>query len=364
MNAANDMRPKTDVSRTATQPPHWEQSSATELPKATSSGRKLQVLLALWGVVLTVAVATAATGGIGEGKHPRADVPEAFRTGPSAVGEATDAPHTPLLTGIDTTSLNQQLPHSFRNVRPNTVVNAAWLRPAAMRLAAGERPLRVLHIGDSHVAGRSFPLAVKKALTASLGTAESADEGRGVWFTYVGRNGATSATLLTDSYMNTFAEARPDLIIVSLGTNEAHGMGYREDIHSRQLDRFFARLSEACPDAVVMLTTPPGDYLTTSYVNYRRTSRTSRRRVKVVHRTSRPNPMSARCAANIIDYGAGHEMPVWDLFHIGGGDDGTSQRNWTGAHLMRPDRIHFQPAGYEVQGRLLGNAIVCALARL
>ena len=70
----------------------------------------------------------------------------------------------------------------------------------------------------------------------------------------------------------------------------------------------------------------------------------------------RPNPMSARCATLIEQVGEQRGLPVWNLFEICGGAE-AAQRNWEAAHYMRPDRVHFTPAGYEVQGRMLAEAL-------
>ena len=369
-NDANNMKQNKQTKETkasATEQPRWQASSCSGLTESShSSRRKLYVLLGLWAVVLTVAMA-AAVGSNDEDQRPRPNPtqkPNAFKADCTNEDSCLTHPAQDAKLPIDVDHLNQSLPSSFRLTKPNQLIHAEWLTPVARILKEGKRPLRVLHIGDSHVAGKSFPQALKETLTASLGKASSATEGSGVWFSYVGSNGATSQRFLSDTYMKRFAESDADLIIVSLGTNEAHGMGYREDLHDRQLNRFFGLLKGACPHAVVVLTTPPGDYLTSSYVNYRRTSRHSHKKVKVVRHTSRPNPMSSRCAANIVSYGAEYGMPVWDLFSIGGGEEAPAQRNWVVAHMMRADRIHFEPAGYKVQGRLLGNAILAALATL
>ena len=251
------------------------------------------------------------------------------------------------------------MPHSFRGAQANHIIRPEALQPVARVLARGERPLRVLHIGDSHVAGKNFPLAVKAELCRCLGEAKQADVGSGVWFSYIGKNGATTQTFLTESYLNSFAAKMPDLIILSLGTNEAHGMGYREDLHQRQLDAFMEKLRKACPDAVVLLTTPPGDYLTSSYVDYRKMAR-SKRKVRQVHYAKRPNPMSSRCAACLTDYAESNGLPCWNLFSICGGES-AAQRNWVAGHYMRPDRVHFEPEGYRLQGRLLAEAVLHAL---
>ena len=354
----------TAARQSATDQPRWHAFSSSGIEKScTGSSRKLYLLLALWAVVLTVAMAAAVSDSSTSASRQKQPTPEAFlrqeEDVPTVSRQATKEASVKL--DIDLEKPHVKFPAAFRNTQPNTLTHPEWLLPVARILSEGKRPLRVLHIGDSHVAGKSFPDALKATLVSALGKASSADEGQGIWFSYVGSNGATSQRFLSETYKERFAEAKPDLIVLSLGTNEAHGMGYREDLHDRQLNAFFQMLHEACPDATVILTTPPGDYLTTSYVNYRRTSRYSRKRVKVVRRTTRVNPMSSRCATNIVNYGAEHQMPVWDIFYICGGEEGPAQRNWVSAHLMRADRIHFEPAGYKLQGQLLGEAIVRGL---
>ena len=176
----------------------------------------------------------------------------------------------------------------------------------------------------------------------------------------MGNNGATAVTFTNEVYFSDFADKAPDLIVLSLGTNEAHGMGYREDLHERQLKAFLAGLERACPGAVVLLTTPPGDYLTPRYGDSRKMGR-SKRRTKQVRTAKRPNPMSGRCARFLSDYAGEHAMACWNLYEICGGDE-MAQRNWVAGHYMRPDRVHFEPKGYQLQGTLLAEALVRALA--
>lgn len=348
-----------------TAPPHWGGVSFSGYPVSEGSGRKLYVLVAAWVIVIGMAVAASIGAGSGIRHHNEQGATlgeNAFRRSTAYDDELSSESAGPQQRP-DVPLLNQpgsSMPAGFSHTQDNIIDQPQLLQQAAFVLADGERPLRVLHIGDSHVAGKTFPLAVKETLTHCLGQAGKPDEGRGVWFNYTGKNGATSASFLSGKYMEDFAEKRPDLIIVSLGTNEAHSMNYREDLHERQLDAFFGRLKEACPGAAILLTTPPGDYLSSTYVNYRQTSR-SRHRQRQVRSAKRPNPMSARCALFIADYGHGNHMAVWDLFSICGGER-AAHANWTGNGLMRPDRIHFEPEGYTIQGHLLGEAIVRALA--
>lgn len=237
-------------------------------------------------------------------------------------------------------------------LRPNVINRASALNRAFDILCRSGRPLRVLQVGDSHVAGGSYPGALRATLEQAWGKADNDSAGTGVHFSYMGRNGATAQWFANREKVAEIAARCPDLIILSFGTNECHGMGYSEELHRVQLEDFYEMLVSACPSAVIMMTTPPGDYLTTRR-SYR--SRSGRR---VVRSSSRINPMSVRCAAALEGFGTDHGLPVWDLNSIAGGK--TAVVKWQAAGLMRPDRIHFTPDGYRLQGKMLGEAILKA----
>lgn len=337
-------------------PPRWQKPTLTGFSFSQCSNRKLYLIISGWVALLGIAVAASwpCRGSDGE----RAEMPAAFvkaTAGGSVAGVASGD------TAVKVTlceEVGNSMPSSFRHTERNMISHAEWLRPAIEILARGERPLRVLHIGDSHVAGKAFPQAVKATLRKYLATEDDDKAESRLTYSFIGRNGATSQQMLGDSYMERFAEKQPDLIIVSLGTNEAHGRGYREETHTAQLDLFFEELKAVCPGAVVLLTTPPGDFFTTTRVVYTKRAR-GRGRRRTVRYTRSANPMSARCAALLAQYGEEHGMPVWNLFAICGGKN-QAQRNWQLARLMRNDGVHFQPRGYEIQGKLLGEALARA----
>lgn len=339
----------TDVSGNAR--PGWR-TSYSALPSSHSSSRKLYILLGLWVLVLTVAVALT-PGKEDYTSYPgRADSPTAFTA--FVPTESAQVHPTEEKEGVGLlAALCDALPSSFRHTRANEITGGEFLASLRPVLRKKERPLRVWHIGDSHVAGRAFPTAVRETLQKYLGHAERPDSGAGVYFSYSGRNGATAQSFPLSARAEQVADFPPDLIIVSFGTNEAHTMAYREDLHEQQLDELVARLREMFPQAMLLLTTPPGDYLRTRYVRYRRTSR--------VRSSVSPNPMSNRCAETILQYGKAHDTAVWDMYRICGGED-YAQLNWVKKHYMRPDRIHFTPAGYALQGQLLGEAIARAFS--
>ncbi len=280
-------------------------------------------------------------------------------TSPSVLQPVTEAVNKrdALSSRWQVADVDSSMPNYFDNSQKNVINRAGVLTRVFDVLCRSGRPLRVLQLGDSHVAGGSYPQAIRNTLEQAWGRADNDSVGTGVYFRYQGSNGAAPQRFATKAKMAQVAVARPDLIILSFGTNECHGMGYNEELHRVQLEDFYEMLVETCPDAVILVTTPPGDYLSTRSVRYIRRGR-GRKSRRVVSTVSRVNPMSVRCAAELEDFGTDHGLPVWDLNTIAGGS--TAVKNWTAAHLMRPDRIHFTPEGYTLQGRLLGEAILTA----
>ena len=247
------------------------------------------------------------------------------------------------------------IPKSFRARKANVITHSDSLQGVFDTLCTSGRPLRILHLGDSHVAGKTFPLTIKSHLEAAWGEASNASQG--ISYSYLAKNGATAMNFLTDDRLLLVEKKNPDLIILSFGTNECHGMGYNEETHLQELNKVIERLQNHCPQTAILLTTPPGDYLTTRRVTYPIDKKTGKRQC-VVRRYKKPNPMSTRCAALLDKYGEENGLPVWNLNAITGG--ATAVHNWIAARMMRSDRIHFTPAGYELQGKLFCEALLTA----
>ena len=136
------------------------------------------------------------------------------------------------------------------------------------------------------------------------------------------------------------ASLHPDLIIVSFGTNESHGRGYKAAEHTRQINELVRLLKEYCPNTAFLLTTPPG-----SYLRYRR-------KYSI-------NPRTEQAAMTITDYAKQNNLAYWDLYNIVGGRK-SACLNWTNNHLMQRDHIHYNADGYRLQGNLLYEALIKA----
>ena len=144
--------------------------------------------------------------------------------------------------------------------------------------------------------------------------------------------------------MNQTAALTPDLIILSLGTNEAFGKCDQKDIYD-QIDRVVSMLRDIHPGAVFLLTTPPECH-----------RRVRRKGKKKDYYTYVTNTKVEKVAETIRRYAVGKGLACWDLFSISGGRG--SAKSWVKYQLSARDRIHFNIKGYELQGNLLYDAII------
>jgi len=159
----------------------------------------------------------------------------------------------------------------------------------------------------------------------------------------IGVNGAMfSSYLASEHFTGQLASLRPDLIIVSLGTNEAYNPKDFDPARFREtIDSLFSNFRAAGIHAPVLLTTPPG--ICQSYRKKRRTY-------------YKPNPLAATVSGIIRDYAGSNGMAVWDWFTVMGGKD--SMAKWKAKHLTDRRMVHFSARGYEIQGMLLRQAVI------
>lgn len=251
-------------------------------------------------------------------------------------------------------SIGRALPSSFRGVSenriedPDTVLSAFWgklVRPGAVT--------RIVHVGDSHIRGHVLAYEVRRRLEENFGNRAvepipvsyttsgwAVETGEpGIVYHIFGINGATCATFLEEGRVEEINAVHPDLIILSFGTNEANVRNYDAAAHRSELTRLYEELRAANPAAVFLMTTPPGAYLKVS----------RRRRV--------PNPNTDEVVSTQLDVARAHHIPVWNLFHIVGGQS-MAIRNWLSMDAYQTDRIHFTHEGYRLQGRLLHEALI------
>lgn len=180
----------------------------------------------------------------------------------------------------------------------------------------------------------------------------------GIFYHVIGNNGAAYSTYNRIGTEGAgVAPLHPDLVIISLGTNEAFG---RVDASSltREIDCLIANIRAANPNAQFLLVTPmecQKSVVTTKKVKKkrkgRRRSRTTTRKV----RSYTVNPNIAKVREIIMDYGEKNHIAVYDWYTVAGGSGASTK--WINEGLFGHDRIHHTHKGYSLTGELLYEAL-------
>ena len=163
------------------------------------------------------------------------------------------------------------------------------------------------------------------------------NEQAGILYHMIGINGAEYRHYNKNKKMqNQMALLNPDLIIISLGTNEAYAPRYNNEEFYLQVDSLISNLKAKNPDATFIITTP-GDS-------------NKRRKYK--------NPNNQKAANTLISYCQQHHLVYWNWFQIMGGTGVVNK--WALKGLTSKDKLHLSRKGYELQGALLHTAIIKA----
>ncbi|MCD8165063.1 MAG: SGNH/GDSL hydrolase family protein [Bacteroides sp.] len=253
--------------------------------------------------------------------------------------------NTPVRTSMrlreknDTIPLTCSIPDDFKGTRINMIrdessgLHSLYERLRQVKQEGASDSVRIVHVGDSHTRGRIFPRTAGEVLQKSFGA---------VKYTEIGINGATCVTFTRPDPIRQMAALQPELLIISLGTNESHGRNYKPDIHYNQLNELLGLVRIYMPDVPILLTTPPGSY---------ERIRVERKRNYII------NPRTIHAVNTICRYAEGHSLGVWDMYTILGGSSHACL-NWKNKGMMRPDHVHYMPEAYALQGRLLAEAII------
>lgn len=254
-------------------------------------------------------------------------------------------------------AVSNPMPETFRDTLDNVITDPVGsLYPFWQKMSRMDRPLRIVHIGDSHVRGHLFPYVMRRCLEDDFGkdavedipvdyrtSGLARETGKnGIVYHMLGVNGATCASFATPERLDEVIALHPDLIILSFGTNEAHGWRYVASEHEAALDRVITQLKESCPGEHFLLTTPPGAYV-----------RNGRRGKRI------PNPRTEKVVDTELRYAREHGLAIWDLYDTVGGKQ-QACRNWDNAGMFQRDKIHFTREGYILQGLLLHEAFIKA----
>lgn len=188
----------------------------------------------------------------------------------------------------------------------------------------------------------------------------------GVFYHAIGNNGACFDTYNRIGTLGLgLNPLSPDLVIISLGTNEAFGK-LNTAAFTRSIDRLVRSIRTANPQALILLTTPmecQRRVTTTKKVRVPNKKRKGRKRTyRTVNRSTRTfavNHNIAPLRQAILDYGRDKGIAVWDWYDVAGGQGAST--DWIRADLFAKDRVHHSHKGYALEGRLLYDAIMESL---
>ena len=171
-------------------------------------------------------------------------------------------------------------PRSFHKTCEPVITNPDVLAPVFQKLHSGEY-LRIVHIGDSHVRGHSFTVETRRILEEAWGsqavvpqnityqtTAIATETGLpGLVYHTIGKNGATYRTFIDQDRIQLIDSLKPDLVIISLGTNDAFWSPNRDIFEENftALLQTYIDLPQA-PQVIVVL--PPHTFFEMAGVNY------------------------------------------------------------------------------------------------
>jgi len=156
----------------------------------------------------------------------------------------------------------------------------------------------------------------------------------GIIYHTVGVNGAEFQHYSEALHFSEQTKAlKPDLIIISLGTNEAFALSFKQDKFYADMQLLYSQLKNENPNAAFLFTLPACSY-----------------------RRKKPNPRLVLAGKTIIRFTTDNNISYWDLQGATGGDN--SAINWKKNHLLRPDGVHFSRAGYDLQGSLFCKAFL------
>ncbi len=210
--------------------------------------------------------------------------------------------------------------------------------------------VKVMHIGDSHIYYGHTSRPVEQALRNKYGN--------NISFMHKGINGATYATWTNDENLKTIQSESPDLLIVSLGTNDSYTHSFSPEAFRASIDLFIEKLQRSLPKLKIILTTPPASYFRNSrskIVGYKGKGR--KRRPIYSSTMSYVFNTNTHSAVNTIKYiGRAEGWSVIDINQTIGTKSQTEE--WLRKSWMHTDRVHYTEQGYEMQGKVIAKALL------
>lgn len=158
-------------------------------------------------------------------------------------------------------------------------------------------------------------------------------EQSGVVYSATGLNGAEVPTYFRcDDFNKQLAQLNPDLIIISLGTNDAYKAHFDPVQFHADYRKLISGIRKYLPDVDILLTTAGDSY-----------------------RRRKPNKHIEQVADQLLSLAKEMHVAVWDFYRVMGGLK--SIKSWKEHGLCANDLLHLSQKGYELQGELFFQAL-------
>ncbi len=155
----------------------------------------------------------------------------------------------------------------------------------------------------------------------------------GLLYHSMGVNGASFDKMAKlDEFFPQIRILEPDLIIISLGTNDVQGR-FRGEVYLKSVKQFMKQMKKAVPKVPVLFTLPPDSY-----------------------KNGIPNNDIAKANVILKEYALENHYAWWDLRVVMGGAGSVKQ--WRNNKLAGSDLKHYTPKGYMLQGHLFQQALI------
>ena len=159
------------------------------------------------------------------------------------------------------------------------------------------------------------------------------NEQPGLLYHSCGINGAGFYNLLEQQTLfEQIGLLQPDLIIISLGTNDAQG-SFRNEVFTQNLQSFMNKLRQYNPDTPVLFTLPPDS-----------------------NKRGKHNNDLDKVEKIIIDFAKENQCAWWNLSEVTGGNG--SVQKLRSQQMSATDLLHYTPKGYMLQGYLFYQAFI------
>lgn len=157
----------------------------------------------------------------------------------------------------------------------------------------------------------------------------------GIKYSGVGINGAATFSYLKADYFDTHLKAiKPDLVIFSIGVNDAAGKNFSKLAYINNYKKLADKMLMVNPDCAIIFTTNNDFYYYRGGVN----------------------PHYNDVYNSMVDLAKDYNACVWNMFRVMGGCK--SINYWRNDNIANKDRIHFTRAGYKILAGLLFDAIM------